>query len=163
MTPEQVIHGFRYSIGQYPKCENQTFWDWHRSSSHKGDLFHIILALEVSLTHAILQKRNWFDSIRCKQASLKSFFSSISSKWLKTNQKERGLISAPNQKSRNGTNIKQDYIQEQKYVTRLIKIFSNSLMFLSSLYLFDFQVLAVVNCSKFNVTLSCSGLVENRT
>lgn len=60
---------------------------------------------------------------------------------VKTNQKERGLIGAPNQKSRNGTDIKQDYIQEQKYVTRLIKIFSNSLTFLSSLYLFDFQVL----------------------
>lgn len=37
----------------------------------------------------------------------------------KTKQKERGVIGAPNQKSRNGTDIKQNYIQGQKYVTDL--------------------------------------------
>ena len=45
------------------------------------------------------------------------------------------------EKPRSGTDIKQDCIQEEKNVTRIIKIFFNSLTFLSLVYLFNFQVL----------------------
>ena len=47
----------------------------------------------------------------------------------------------PTEKHGSGINIKQDYIQEQKNVTKIFKVFSNPLTFLSLVYVFDFEVL----------------------
>ena len=50
----------------------------------------------------------------------------------------------PTEKRRSGTDIKQDYIQEQKNVTRIFKVFSNPLTFPSLVYVFAFEVLCGV-------------------